>query len=462
MSLIRKVLETQKKLSKVNGDFLEFVEKNPGALKASNFKLMDLNDQLFALQPWPTFVNQVTRNEFQEAGVKLFELIKKIPQRIFDFDIKRISDYYEIPGDLAKQQLEGVTDEHLRNLVARGDFILSTSGLKCLEYNVTANLGGWYVPVWENLYLMTPIIAEFMTKYTVDIRNKNLIQQLLEHIIETTSSGMTGNDREINIVLVTNFFAQYENSMGRYLDNLYKQSLLKQNPPLKGGIFICDYHHLEKIDDYIYYRDKKIHAAIEMYNGSVSLPVREVFKAGNIKIINGPVTDLLSSKLNLALLSTYGTANNNIFNDEEKRIIEKYVPWSRKIINGSTNYGTETVKLENFILTNKDKLVLKPSSGYGGSGVYIGQRIPETQWEELIKTAFHQKNWLIQEFVDSSPGLYQAGENGCDLHDMVWGFFVLGSQYAGAWVRVLPQKANKGVINCHQGATVSIIFEVPG
>ena len=195
---------------------------------------------------------------------------RKLLAWAFDFDIKKISDYYEIPGNLAKQQLEGVTNEHLRNLVARGDFILSASGLKCLEYNVTANLGGWYVPIWENLYLMNPIIAKFLEKYSVKIRNKNLIQHLLEHIIETTSPGMTANDSELNIVLVTNFFAQYTNSMGRYLDNLYKQVLLKQDPPLKGGIFICDYHHLDKIDDYIYYRDKKIHALIKLLGVGVN------------------------------------------------------------------------------------------------------------------------------------------------------------------------------------------------
>jgi len=456
----KEVIDTQKKLSKVNVDFLEFVGNNPEAFNASTFKSLDLNDELFVLQPWPTFVNQATRDEFQEASVKVFELIKKIPQRIFGFDIKKMSTYYEMPEDLIKLQLEGVKNEHLQNLVARGDFLLGNPGLKCLEYNVSANLGGWYVPIWENRYLVTPIISKFLKEYRVKTKNKNLIQQLLEHIIHTTSSKITGNDSEINIALVTRFFAQYANSMGTYLNNLYQQILPKRAPPLKGEIFTCDYHHLDKIDNCIYYRDKKIHLLLEMYNGIVAPPVLEVFKTGNIGLMNGPVTNLLSNKLNIALLSNYEAVNNNSFSHEEKSTIKKYIPWSRKIIPGKTIYGTETVELENFILANKDKFVLKSPVGYGGSGVHIGRRIPGTKWAELIKTAIRQKNCLVQEYIAPSTGLYQTGENGCEQHDMAWGFFVVGSQYAGAWVRVLPQKDNKGVINCHQGATVSIIFEV--
>jgi hypothetical protein len=43
---------------------------------------------------------------------------------------------------------------------------------------------------------------------------------------------------------------------------------------------------------------------------------------------------------------------------------------------------------------------------------------------------------------------------------MGWGFFMFGPHYAGVWVRVLPRKKSKGVINCHQGASVSVVFNV--
>lgn len=464
MSVInKKFRDVQKKLSKVNMDFLEFVEKNPDALRASSFKMLDLNDKLFVLQPWPTFVNQTTMNEFQAASIKLFDLIKSIPKRIFNSDFKKISAYYQIPENLAKLQLEGVTDEYVQNLLGRGDFLMSPYGLKCLEYNVTANLGGWYVPLWESLYLSTPVISKFLKEYRIQIKNNNLIQSLIEHIIHSTMGQISADDRhprEMNILFVIRNFAQFTDNMGVYLDKLYKTSLQQNSRALKGEVFMADYHLLDIVDNYVYYKGKRIHTLIEMYNGVVSPEVMEVFKAGNVGLFNGPISELLSSKLNLALLSDYKASDNDAFSDEEKKIIDKYVPWSRKIIPGGTICGGKEVKMENFILSNKDRFVIKPSIGYGGKGVYIGQRVSERKWEVLIKTAFREKNWLVQEFVEVSPTLYQVGEEGCELHDMAWGFFVLGSQYAGAWARVLPQKDNKGVINCHQGATVSVIFQV--
>jgi glutathione synthase/RimK-type ligase-like ATP-grasp enzyme len=164
--------------------------------------------------------------------------------------------------------------------------------------------------------------------------------------------------------------------------------------------------------------------------------------------------------LNLALLSDYEALESSTFSDEEKKVIHRYIPWSRKIVPGYTDHGKKKVKLENFICINKDQLVIKPSGGRGGAGVYIGQHTPQPKWEELLETAVHQGNWLVQEFVSSLPLLYQDGEVGCEVHNVVWGFLVLGSQYGGTVIRVLPQKHDKGVINYHQGAKVGVLFEV--
>jgi hypothetical protein len=446
-------------LSGVQEDFIEFARNNPEALSASNYRLLELKDKLFVLQPWPTFINQTRKNEFREASVKLFDLIKKIPLQVFNHDTEKMSAFYEVPESLIKLQLQGINPEHVNNLLARGDFVLTPAGLKCMEYNVTASLGGWYIPIWESLYLNTPIISKFLEKYRVDIFNENLIESLLQHILQYIAAKKAEISEEMNTVFVfRNYLEDISDPMGKYLTNLYKKLLQSQYLPLRGEVFMCDYHHLEIRGGFVYYRGRKIQALVEMYNGVVSPKVMNVFKAGNIRLLNGPISSLLSSKLNLALLSD--CQYNRVFSDEERTVIARFVPWSRKIVPGNTTYSGDPVKLEDFITTNKDRLVIKPSIGYGGEGVSIGKRTPQREWEVLVNTALQQKNWLVQEYVEGMPGWYQVGDKGCELHEMVWGFFVLGAQYAGAWVRVLPQEDNKGIINCHQGAKVSIVFEV--
>lgn len=463
MEITGNIKDAHHRLSRVSVDFLDFVKDNPDSLKASGFKSLDLNNKLYVLQSWPTFVNQAIGSQFQEAAVTLFDLLKSIPQRVFGGDWQRVSAYYEIPEALARLHLEGLTERYLRGLVGRVDFVLGSSGFKCLEFNVTASLGGWDLPRWESLYLNNPIISKFLKEYRVNIYNENLIRQFIRHIIRSAEVNTCPGDKkqdEINAILILKNYAEYKASDGVYLQRLYNTILQQEHRGFAGQLFMGDYHLSEVIDNYVYFQGKRIHVLVEMYNGMVSPGVLDAFRAGNIGLINGPITELLSSKLNMALLSDFEAMGKTVFSPEERQFIDRHVPWSRKVICGATTYHGERIKLEDFIRANKDKLVLKSSIGYGGKSVYVGRWVPGPEWAGLVKTAILQRNWLVQEFVSSSPLVYRAGDNGCELHDMVWGFFVLGSRYGGAWARVIPQKINKGVINCHQGATISVIFHV--
>jgi hypothetical protein len=462
MEISQNLKDIHKHLSENSIRFLEFVEKNSDSLKRSNFSLLELNDEIFNLQPWPTFINQYTRKEMIEAGIKLCDLIKSIPGRLFDNNPHKMSQYYELPADVLEKQMIGCNAVNIDNALARGDFAFSSSGWKCLEYNVTAHLGGWQVPLWESLYLNHPIISRFFKENKPKIMNENLISILFAHMIENVLKNFTASNAEINIALVIpeeDFLKSHLDKIGLYMNQLYARERKRIDDRLKGELRVCSYSQLEVFDHYVYYKNKMIHCILELHHGEdVPEEIMRTFALGNVLFYNGPITNLLSNKLNLALLSE--NPDSHYFSHEEKELIRKYVPWSRKIIPGYTTFGSEKVDLENFIRKNRENLVIKPAEGYGGMGVYIGRNTTREQWEECLETAIKEKHWLVQEHVELSSYLYQAGDEGCTLHDAVWGFFIFGPKYAGEWVRVLPKKDNKGVINCHQGASVSVIFEV--
>lgn len=462
MKIPNDIKKTHGNLSNTHVKFLEFVEENPGSLKRANFNLMELNDEIFKLQPWPTFINQYLKKEMIEVGIKLCDLIKSIPGRLFDNNPYKMSQYYELPAEVLEKQMIGCNAAHIDNALARGDFAFSSSGWKCFEYNITANLGGWQVPLWETLCLNTPIISKFFKEIKPKIMNENLISILFAHMIENVLKNFAGSNAEINVALVIpgeDFVENHIGNVGLYMNQLYKRELKRTDNRLKGTLLVCSYPKLDVFDHYAYYKNKMIHCILELYHGEeVPGEIMRTFALGNILFYNGPITMLLSNKLNLALLSE--NLDSDCFSHEEKELIRKYVPWSRKIIPGYTTFGSEKVDLENFIRKNRDDLVIKPAEGYGGMGVYIGRNTTQKQWEECLETAIKEKHWLVQEHIELSSYLYQSGDEGCTLHEAVWGFFIFGPKYAGEWVRVLPKKDNKGVINCHQGASVSIIFEI--
>jgi len=96
----------------------------------------------------------------------------------------------------------------------------------------------------------------------------------------------------------------------------------------------------------------------------------------------------------------------------------------------------------------------------GGEGVYIGQGTSAEQWKTLVNNALRENNALVQELVDAPPGLYQVGEDGCAPHDLVWGTWVFGPLYGGSFVRAIPKKGPRRVVNAYTGARISIVFEV--
>jgi tyrocidine synthetase-3 len=464
LNINEEVKDAQKKLSKVNSDFLDYAGKNPGCFKLSNFKSLDLNDDLFKLQPWPTFIDTETKAAFRQVGVKLFDLIKQIPAKVFNYDLQKMSAFYETPRDVPELQLEGATAGHIDNLVGRGDFILSPTGIKCLEYNVSSNLGGLEIPVWESLCLKAPILKQFLKEYQVKIKNENLLTLFLEHALRCCLKKFGPRESPLNIALVMNGYNGGKRESARigitldYLNRLYKKILQQMDTPVEGEVVMCDYQHFNIKDNRIFLKNKKIHAVQEGYNGMVSPIVMNAFKGGNLCLFNGPITKLLSNKLNLALLSD--PTFNTVFTKEEKHLIDLHVPWTRKISRAPTTYKGETIENpERFMLSNRERLVIKPALGYGGESVQVGNKTPPQQWEQWVKTALHKKDWVVQELVEAPGGVYQLRDS-WGYYDMVWGFFIFGSQYTGACLRVMPREQSKGVINCHEGASASVVFEV--
>jgi hypothetical protein len=70
-----------------------------------------------------------------------------------------------------------------------------------------------------------------------------------------------------------------------------------------------------------------------------------------------------------------------------------------------------------------------------------------------------EKNWIIQEFVESIPFVYQSGDSGTSDHNVIWGLFVFGNSYAGGFLR-LGKKNTNHIINTAQGATESYMLQV--
>jgi hypothetical protein len=93
--------------------------------------------------------------------------------------------------------------------------------------------------------------------------------------------------------------------------------------------------------------------------------------------------------------------------------------------------------------------------------VTIGLTTPPDAWARLVAEAVVTPGgWLAQERVDSRPYVYQQGEEGYGIHNVVWGTFCFGETYGGGFLRMLPRETDERVINSARGATEGVLFEV--
>ena len=448
-------------LSPVNLEFLEYVRQHPAGYERSQFSAAYSWDDPtveVTLQPWPVFIDRRFSDLSAEASTKVFSLIKSIPGRLFGYDPLKISEYYGYPKEYAQICMLGADDAYLDNFLTRGDFIITPQQMKCLEYNVSANLGGWELPLWEQQILQVPYTSEFIKTAALKITNKNVISLMFQHIIDITIESFPAEE-EINVALaIANEKAL--TGLEKILPSINRvyMETLRQKGRDKGTILLCRYDQLTMKNDNIYLNDRRVHTILDYYLGQVPLRLMVLFKMRKVLIYDGPAATVLSHKLNVALLSQH--EDSGLFTPEERETIKKYVPWTRKVEPGPNMYQGEKIIMEDFIITRRENLVLKPGLDYGGEGVLVGCNTPENHWRQAVEKAFHQKNWAIQEYIPTPRLFFQWGEKGAALCDITWGMLVFGNRYAGLFMRTLPPKLSHGVVNVRQGAEVPIIFEV--
>ncbi|MBV8199141.1 MAG: hypothetical protein JOZ15_00825 [Acidobacteria bacterium] len=171
------------------------------------------------------------------------------------------------------------------------------------------------------------------------------------------------------------------------------------------------------------------------------------------------MTNLLSDKRNLALLSEAAAGGGGPLDDEERQLVDRHLPWTRVVARRTAVFRGEQVFLPDLLAGRREELVLKSAQSLGGKDVHIGRFLAAAAWDDAVRSSLAAPGWIVQEAVRSLPWLFQAEEDGADIYDAVWGIFVFGESYGGTFVRLLPRR-RQGTVNVAQGCDVGIVLEL--
>lgn len=452
--------ETAADLSEVAGKFLDYIETDPEAIRPLDYRAVDLPPWVlrytYPLQSWPTFVGGDKLREIHHATVEMTRLVKGVFARIFDNDPRKISDFHAV-GDESLTALLLAPPNGIEEALARCDFIDTPDGLKFLEVNMGAYLGGWQLRFWERMYSTSPVIARFLAEQGVKPSYQDPFPLLFAHLADQAIRKGICNDGAFNTALVV--VAEEQTvalAASPLLNELYASVLGERG--LEGRILICSYPgSFFARSGEVYQQNERVHAVVEYTDLQTPPEIYRCFKAETVSLYNGPLSRMMGDKRNLALLFEH--RESDVFSEAEREFLRKHVPRSYWIPGTRELPQREAGSLRERLLQQRERMVLKHAVGSRGEGVLIGSDTRPEEWAARVQSAFETGKWLAQERVDSRPYLYQHG-NGYALHDVVWGTFCFGSTYAGGFLRMIPRGAGSGIINAARGATEGFIFEV--
>jgi glutathionylspermidine synthase len=169
---------------------------------------------------------------------------------------------------------------------------------------------------------------------------------------------------------------------------------------------------------------------------------------GRVCTVNPLRSRVANNKKLFALLADPRFAH--LVSGEEADVIAATIPWTRVLRAGRAAYGEWVVDLLQFVADNRERLVLKPASDYGGQNVHLGIETEQSAWETLIRDHAEMGDFVVQEYIPVPEEMFPTVEDGriqMRLKRFNINPFGIGGRYAGMITRI----SDKAVINVSAG-----------
>ncbi len=280
------------------------------------------------------------------------------------------------------------------------DTRLSNGNLCFVEYNADTPLGVAYGEALADLFYDCPPVKEFRKRYTLEKLGgkKHLLAALLKAyrqfggkrpprigILEFRQAFQTTEQGEY--LLLSEFFR----SQGCEAEVVWPDQLEYRGGVLRRGRFEID----------LIYRRVKVQEFLQRFD--LSHPLVRAYRDRKVCVVNSFRSELAHKKAIFDLLTDDSVTSG--FPAAERKAIRQYIPWTRVVRAAKTTYQDETVELIEFILKNRERLVLKPNDGSVEQQVVRGWESDDSGWERALRRALRTP-FVVQEKVAANYALF--------------------------------------------------------
>ncbi|MGH8906688.1 MAG: hypothetical protein ACRD0K_09265 [Egibacteraceae bacterium] len=284
------------------------------------------------------------------------------------------------------------------SVISRLDSFLTSESYQFVELNAESPAGIAYADVAAEIFLDLPVMRRFAEKHK--LTPLLCREHLLNSLLDVYRRARGGADRpQIAIVDYRGGSTWRELELAKefFESKGYRATVADPRAlEIKGGR-LC---HGEFKIDLVYRRllTKKLLENIDECRALV-----EAYRGGAAVFVNSFRAKYVDKKMLFGVLTD--ERHQHYFDQREREAIRLHIPWTRRVEDAATTYRGERIELVEFIRNNRDRLVMKPNDGYGGSGVFIGWESDEQEWDQAIQKAI-ASDYLTQERVNTDCEIF--------------------------------------------------------
>ena len=345
----------------------------------------------------------VTEADWQRV-TRVCETLWSAIQKVKDAAIEDSSLLDELGLTEIERDLVGIDPGYKEvSPTARLDSFLTDTAYSFVELNAENPAGIAFADAAYDVFSQLPVMRRFAEEYRVrPLYGRHQMLEVLRRIYQEFLGRHPERAPRIAIVDLKDVPTTQE-------FELFKEYFEKEG----HEAIICSPDELEFTDDKlrrgefeidIVYKRLLVNEYIPIIKESPAL--LDAYRAGRVCLVNSFRSKLIHKKALFAVLTDERHAR--LFTAGERETIRAHIPWTRRVRAERTAHFDEQVDLLEFILEKRDRLVLKPNDDYGGHGIYIGWNTDDIAWDEALRHALADGDYLLQERVPTARETFPA------------------------------------------------------
>ncbi len=296
----------------------------------------------------------------------------------------------------AEKMLAGIDPGYsFLSVTSQLDTHLNNGTLRFVQYNSETPVGVAYAEPLADLFYDAPPVKEFRKKYNLVKLGgaKPLLQALLKAYKEW---GGKNTKPQIGILEFRQPFQTTESGENLLLAEFFRSNgfaskvVSAEQLEYRNGILSGDGF---KID--LAFRRLRVQEFLIRFD--LSHPLMRAYRDRAACVVNNFRSEIAQKKAIFDLLTDEAIISG--FPAAERHAIREFIPWTRVVAAAKTTYQDQPIDLPDFILLNREKLVLRPNDDSAELATVRGADVDSSRWERALRIAMRNP-YVVQELTE--------------------------------------------------------------